>query len=84
MASDRFLPGFQTHDIETAADTDARLRVLQVALWAALGTVGQLDDVLETWREKAFDVRGRALDGGHTLQEEAPEDTLHALLGFLA
>src|SRR4051794_776146 len=36
----------------------------------------QLYDVLETWREKALEVRGRALDCGHTLQEDAPEETL--------
>ena len=36
-----------------------------------------------TWREKALDVRGRALDCGHTLQEEAPEETLSELLAFL-
>jgi len=34
--------------------------------------VGQLYDVLATWREKAIDVQGHALDCGHTLQEEAP------------
>jgi haloacetate dehalogenase len=55
-----------------------------LALWGAKGTVGQLYDVLETWREKALDVRGRALDCGHTLQEEAPEETLRELLAFLA
>ncbi len=39
--------------------------------------------MLETWREKAADVRGRALECGHTLQEEAPEDVLRELLAFL-
>ena len=61
----------------------ARITVPLLALWGAKGTVGQLYDVLETWREKALDVRGRALDCGHTLQEEAPEETLCDLLAFL-
>ena len=42
-----------------------------------------LYDVLATWREKAVDVRGRALDCGHCLQEELPEATAAELLAFL-
>ena len=66
-----------------AADSDARIKAPLLALWGAKGTVGALYDVLETWREKATDVTGRALPCGHTLQEEAPEETLRALLAFL-
>jgi haloacetate dehalogenase len=66
-----------------AADVDRRITAPLLALWGAKGTVGQLYDVLETWREKALDVRGQALDCGHTLQEEAPEETLRELLAFL-
>jgi haloacetate dehalogenase len=67
-----------------AADADARIAAPLLALWGARGTVGALYDVLETWREKAADVRGHALDCGHTLQEEAPDEVLAALLSFLA
>ncbi|MBP2296566.1 alpha/beta fold hydrolase [Azospirillum rugosum] len=66
-----------------AADADVRVSAPLLALWGAKGTVGALYDVLETWREKATDVRGRALDCGHTLQEEAPEETSAELLRFL-
>ena len=59
------------------------MRAPLLALWGARGTVGQLYDVLETWREKALNVRGRALDCGHTLQEERPEETAAELLAFL-
>lgn len=54
-----------------------------LVLWGGLGTVGALYDVLATWREKADDVRGRALDCGHTLQEECPDDVLTELRQFL-
>jgi haloacetate dehalogenase len=54
-----------------------------MALWSARGVVGQLYDVLATWREKAVDVGGRALPCGHTLQEEAPEELLQELIPFL-
>jgi haloacetate dehalogenase len=38
--------------------------------------------VLEIWRGWADDVRGRALDCGHFLPEEAPEETLSELVLF--
>ena len=54
-----------------------------LALWGAAGFVGSAYDVLATWREVAQDVRGQAVPGGHFLPEEAPEETLKALLDFL-
>ena len=74
-----------TIDLEhDAADAERKVTAPLLALWGAKGVVGQLYDVLATWREKAVDVRGRALDCGHTLQEEAPEEVLRELLAFLA
>jgi haloacetate dehalogenase len=70
--------------VHDEADRDQRLVMPVLALWGAKGTVGALYDVLQTWREKAHDVRGRALDCGHTLQEECPQDVLEELHRFLA
>ncbi|MFG7489348.1 alpha/beta fold hydrolase [Methylorubrum rhodesianum] len=67
-----------------ADDADRRIEAPLLALWGARGTVGRTYDVLETWREKARDVRGFALDCGHTLQEERPDLVLAALRDFLA
>lgn len=73
-----------TIDLEQdGADADRRVEAPLLALWGAKGTVGTLYDVLETWREKAMNVRGRALDCGHNLQEEAPDEVLEELLAFL-
>lgn len=73
-----------TIDLEhDAADAEKRIECRLLALWGARGVVGKTYDVLETWREKALDVRGHALDCGHTLQEELPDETLEALLAFL-
>ncbi|HEY2532440.1 MAG TPA: alpha/beta hydrolase [Xanthobacteraceae bacterium] len=55
------------------------------ALWAAKGTVGALWDVLAAWRAKcAAPVTGRAVDCGHFLQEEAPQDVLAELQQFFS
>ena len=40
-------------------------------------------DALAAWRERAQDVRGFALSCAHYLAEEAPEETLAAVLAFL-
>lgn len=73
-----------TIDLEhDAADAQARITAPLLALWGGRGTVGALYDVLETWREKAIDVRGRAMDCGHTPQEESAAETLAEVLGFL-
>ena len=69
--------------VHDAADAEARITAPLMALWGAKGTVGALYDVLETWRDKALDVRGHSIACGHALQEEAPEETLAALWAFL-
>lgn len=55
-----------------------------LALWGARGTVGRCFDVLALWRQRATDVTGHALDCGHYLPEEAPEELQAALEQFLA
>jgi haloacetate dehalogenase len=55
------------------------------ALWGAKNSVGQLWDVLATWRAKASStVTGRSLDCGHFLQEEHPEETFDELEHFFS
>ena len=73
-----------TIDLEDdRADSDKRIACPLLLLWGEKGTVGQLYDVIATWREKAHDVSGQALPCGHVPQEEIPEKTLTALLPFL-
>ena len=53
-----------------------------LVLWGTRGSVARVDGVLDVWREWADDVRGRALDSGHFLAEEAPDATCDELVGF--
>jgi haloacetate dehalogenase len=69
------------HDAADAA-AGRTVRAPLFALWGAKGVVGQTYDVIATWRERAVDVTGAALDCGHLLPEEAPDATLDALSAF--
>jgi haloacetate dehalogenase len=75
-------------DFRAAADIDLEMdkaddvagRKIQCplhVLWGSKRTVGVLWDILATWGAKcAAPVTGRALDCGHFLQEERPQDVL--------
>ncbi len=66
------------------ADADARVTCPLWAIFGARGVVGQSYDVTETWREKALDVTGVALDCGHAIPEEVPADLLAEIGRFMA
>jgi len=54
-----------------------------LVLWGSSGLPGQGANPLDIWRGWASDVQGHAIACGHFLPEEAPEETLAALLAFL-
>lgn len=68
---------------DDAEDSAKRITCPLLLLWGEKGTVGQLYDVVATWKEKAINVSGEALPCGHSPQEEVPEKMLAALLPFL-
>ena len=55
-----------------------------LALWGARWHLEDWYDVLAVWRDWARDVTGRALDCGHYVPEERPEETLAELRAFFA
>jgi haloacetate dehalogenase len=67
------------------ADLHRRLQCPLLALWGRRGLMERHFDVLATWREEAAGpVSGRALDCGHFLPEERPEETAQELLAFFS
>ena len=66
-----------------AAEGDRKVACPVLALWSAKRGAGQAPhDVMAAWRERAADVRGRALECGHFMAEEAPVETADALREF--
>jgi haloacetate dehalogenase len=69
-----------TIDLEhDRADRDRPIRCPVLVLWSKSG-IGSAYDVLDVWREQAVEVSGRALDCGHFLAEELP-DQVSAYIG---
>ena len=71
------------------ADRGRKLNCPILVLWAGhipkrpgWQTGGGLD-MLSAWRERAEDVRGKALPCGHFIPEEMPEEALKEVLAFL-
>lgn len=61
-----------------------RIQCPVLALWAGRDELGRWFDVLETWRRWADDVRGFAIDAGHFLPEERPQEVAEALRAFFS
>ena len=72
-----------TIDLEhDAADAQSAISCPVLVLWSSHG-VGRSYDVLSIWRREALDVHGNALDCGHFLAEERPDEVLAQLISFL-
>lgn len=69
------------HDEE---DYDKKIACPLLVLWGAKGFINRTYDVIETWKEKAVNVRGKTLDCGHFLPEEKPENVCGELTKFFS
>jgi len=65
------------------ADLDKRIQCPLHILWAQGGAMERLYDVLAIWKERGTNVTGRAMPGGHNMQEGAPDEVLAELRRFL-
>jgi haloacetate dehalogenase len=67
------------------ADLDRKITCPLHVLWGRRGAMERNFDVLATWRERAAGpLTGKALDCGHYLPEERPEETAAELLAFFS
>lgn len=66
------------------ADLHRKIIAPLLVLWGERGLMHRHYDVMAEWRKKALDVRGAALPCGHFLPEEAPAETLAALMEFMS
>lgn len=66
------------------ADGGRKLTQPLLALWGEHGAVHRCFDVLALWRERAADVRGWPLPGGHYLAEELPDAVVSAFRDFFS
>jgi haloacetate dehalogenase len=66
------------------ADREAgrRIECPMLAMWAALGRPHKAKGVMSTWQKWATDLRGKGIECGHFLPEEAPEETAAELITF--
>jgi len=70
------------HD-QVDIDNGHKMTCPVLAIWGAKGFVGNKYDVVAEWKKWATVVTGYSLPCGHYLPEEAPDETLAALLSFL-
>ena len=65
------------------ADLSKKIACPLLALWGERAPMGRLYDVLAIWRERGVKVTAKGLPGGHTLQEDVPDQLLAELNAFL-
>jgi haloacetate dehalogenase len=66
-----------------AADLAQKIACPVLALWGKCGVIEQQFDCLADWRAVAREVRGEALNCGHYLPEEQPQEVARQLESFL-
>ena len=81
---DEYRAGATIDLVHDRADRGRRIAIPLLMLWGQHSSQGSGYDVLSVWRDHAETVSGHAIDSGHFLPEEAPEDTYRALRDFFA
>ncbi|HVS23444.1 MAG TPA: alpha/beta hydrolase [Gammaproteobacteria bacterium] len=70
--------------VHDEADLKKKVSCPLLVLWGERGSVNGRYDALALWRERAANVTGKRMPGGHSFQETNPQETIAALRAFLA
>src|ERR1700730_17651817 len=81
---DEYRAGATIDLMHDRADRGRRIMMPLLMLWGQRSSQGSGYDILGVWRDHAENVSGHAIDSGHFLPEEAPDETYRALRGFFA
>jgi haloacetate dehalogenase len=66
------------------ADLDKKVQCPLLVLWGENGSVAGRYDALKIWGERAAQVSGKQMPGGHSFQESHPNETVAELRAFLS
>ena len=66
------------------ADLDKKIECPLLVLWSERGPFHRMYDVLQTWKDRARDAKGKPLPTGHFLPEQLPEEMTRELKSFLS
>lgn len=69
--------------IDDEFDMTQKIHCPLLVLWGSNGLIERKYDVLSTWWSRGSNIRGKSIECGHFLPEEAPEETYAALREFL-
>ena len=69
---------------QDGADLDKKVQCPLLVLWGENGSVAGRYDALEIWGERAAQLSGKQMPGGHSFQESHPKETAAELRAFLA
>jgi haloacetate dehalogenase len=70
--------------IDDELDLNQKLTCPVLVLWGKKGLIGRKYNVVEIWQKRAIAVSTKAIDCGHFLAEEAPEETYLSIREFLS
>jgi haloacetate dehalogenase len=71
-------------DLVHDADQSQKIQCPLLVLWAEKGPFHRLFNVLETWRDRANEIHGKALPAGHFFPEQIPQELIEEIKPFLS
>jgi haloacetate dehalogenase len=69
--------------IHDQADREQKMTCPVLILWGSQGVIEKKYSVLELWRGRGSNVRGKSVNCGHFLPEECPQETYQVIRDFL-